>query len=123
VVIQGCGPQGLAATVIAREVGARRIIVTGLARDASRLDLARRLGATDVVVADREDVAGRVAELTGGRMADVCLDVSGSALATPFRSGRRTLGIGARRADRQGRDRADADGSHRLEQIRIQGCA
>jgi alcohol dehydrogenase len=84
VVIQGCGPQGLAATVIAREVGARRVIVTGLARDAARLDLARRLGATDVIVADQADVVARVAEITNGRLADVCLDVSGSAVATPI---------------------------------------
>lgn len=83
VVIQGCGPQGLAATVIAREVGARRVIVTGLSRDAARLALARRLGASDTIEADREDVEARVAEITGGRLADVCLDVSGSAIATP----------------------------------------
>lgn len=83
VVIQGCGPQGLAATVIAREVGARRIIVTGLARDTARLELAGRLGATDTICVDREDTEGRVREITGGRMADVCLDVAGSALATP----------------------------------------
>jgi alcohol dehydrogenase len=83
VVIQGCGPQGLAATVIARESGARRIVVTGLARDAARLDLARRMGATHTVAADQEDVEDRVREITVGRMADVCLDVSGSAAAPP----------------------------------------
>jgi threonine dehydrogenase-like Zn-dependent dehydrogenase len=82
VVIQGCGPQGLAATVIARLSGAGRVLVTGLARDSARLELARALGATEVVVADQEDVAGRVREATGGRMADVVLDVSGSAAAT-----------------------------------------
>lgn len=82
VVIQGCGPQGLAATVIARLSGAGRVLVTGLARDSARLELARALGATEVVVADREDVAERVRQATGGRMADVVLDVSGSAAAT-----------------------------------------
>jgi alcohol dehydrogenase len=83
VVIQGCGPQGLAATVIAREVGARRVIVTGLARDAARLELAGRLGASHTICVDREDAEARVREITGGRMADVCLDVAGSAAATP----------------------------------------
>ncbi len=82
VVIQGCGPQGLAAVVIARECGARRVIVTGLARDAARLELARRLGADEVVVADAENVVERVSEMTQGRLADVVLDVSGSANAT-----------------------------------------
>jgi threonine dehydrogenase-like Zn-dependent dehydrogenase len=70
--------------VIARESGARRLIVTGLARDTARLDLARRMGATDTIVADQEDVEARVREITGGRMADVCLDVSGSAVAPPI---------------------------------------
>jgi alcohol dehydrogenase len=83
VVIQGCGPQGLAATVVARESGARRVIVTGLARDTARLDLARRLGATHTIVADQENVEERVREITGGRMADVCLDVSGSVTGPP----------------------------------------
>lgn len=82
VVIQGCGPQGLAAVVIAKESGARRIIVTGLGKDAARLELARRLGATEVVVADQEDVINRVTEATAGRMADVVLDVSGNVSAT-----------------------------------------
>jgi threonine dehydrogenase-like Zn-dependent dehydrogenase len=84
VVIQGCGPQGLAATVIAQESGARRVIVTGLARDTARLDLARRMGATHTIVADQDDVEGRVREITAGRMADVCLDVSGSTTAPPI---------------------------------------
>jgi alcohol dehydrogenase len=84
VVIQGCGPQGLAATIVARESGARRIIVTGLARDTARLDLARRMGATHTIVADQEDVEEQVREITAGRMADVCLDVSGSTSAPPI---------------------------------------
>lgn len=78
IVIQGAGPQGLAAAVIARESGASQVIVTGLARDAARLELARTFGADHVVVADREDVVPRVAELTSGRFADVVLDVTGS---------------------------------------------
>jgi alcohol dehydrogenase len=79
VVIQGPGPQGLAAVVVARESGAGSVIVTGLARDAARLALARRLGAHHTIEADREDVVARVREITGGRMADVVLDVSGNA--------------------------------------------
>ena len=78
VVIQGAGPQGLAATVVAREIGARQIIVTGLARDAARLDLARDLGAHHTIVADEADVVAEVTRLTDGELADVVLDVSGS---------------------------------------------
>ncbi|MBX5493401.1 MAG: alcohol dehydrogenase catalytic domain-containing protein [Chloroflexi bacterium] len=78
VVIQGAGPQGLAATMVARESGAAQVIVTGLARDAGRLALARELGADHTLVADQEDVVARVHSLTGGRLADVVLDVTGS---------------------------------------------
>ena len=78
VVIQGAGPQGLAATVIARESGAAQIIVTGLARDASRLSLARAFGADETIVADEEDITARIKQLTQGRMADLVLDVTGS---------------------------------------------
>jgi alcohol dehydrogenase len=78
VVIQGVGSQGLAATVIARESGAAQIIVTGLSKDAGRLALARDFGADHTIVADQEDVAERVRELTAGRLADVVLEVTGS---------------------------------------------
>jgi alcohol dehydrogenase len=77
-VIQGVGPQGLAATVIARECGAARVITTGLAHDAGRLALARTFGADYTIVTDQEDVVARVRELTDGRLADVVLDVTGS---------------------------------------------
>lgn len=81
VLIQGSGPQGLAAVVVARESGAGQVIVTGLARDAARLQLARLLGADATIVADEEDVVQRVRELTDGRLADVILEVSGSPMA------------------------------------------
>jgi alcohol dehydrogenase len=78
VVIQGTGPQGLAATVVAREIGVRQIIVTGLARDAARLALAREFGAHHTLVADEVDVVADITALTEGDLADVVLDVSGS---------------------------------------------
>jgi alcohol dehydrogenase len=81
VLIQGSGPQGLAAVIVARECGAGQILVTGLSRDRARLDLARRLGADITVDADREDVVERVRELTGGRLVDVVLEVTGSPTA------------------------------------------
>lgn len=78
IVIQGSGPQGLAAVVVAREIGARQIIVTGLSRDAARLELARALGAHHTIVADEADVVAEVTRLTDGELADVVLEVSGS---------------------------------------------
>lgn len=77
VVIEGPGPQGLAAIIAARESGADRIIVTGTSRDGSRLDMARSLGADHIVVVDQEDPVARVSDLTGGEMADAVIDVTG----------------------------------------------
>jgi alcohol dehydrogenase len=81
VLIQGAGPQGLAATAVAHACGAAEIIVTGLQRDRARLELAREIGATDVVVADIDDCVTAVRDLTCGRLVDVALDVTGSSAA------------------------------------------
>jgi len=81
VVIQGAGQQGLAAVAAARESGAGRIVVTGLSRDAERLALAREFGAGVLVDVERDDPVDVVGDLTGGRMADVVVDVTGSGAA------------------------------------------
>jgi 5-exo-hydroxycamphor dehydrogenase len=84
VVIQGAGPVGLAAVVLARRGGARRIVVIG--GPDSRLTAARRLGATEVIPiaalspAERRD---RVLELTGGRGAAVVVEAAGHPSAFP----------------------------------------
>ena len=76
VVVQGPGHQGLLCAAVAACFGASQVIVTGTAQDALRLDTASRLGATATVVVDRQDVVAEVGELTGGRMADVVMDVA-----------------------------------------------
>lgn len=80
IVIEGPGQRGLLSVVAAREAGAGKIIVTGTPRDRLRLSLARELGADETVVVGDEDPVERVIEATGGRLADVVVDVS--ALAT-----------------------------------------
>lgn len=75
VLVLGCGQRGLAAVVALKRAGASRIIVTGIARDAYKLALAQQLGATDILLADRENVVERVLQITGGRGVDVALDV------------------------------------------------
>ncbi|HXZ84392.1 MAG TPA: zinc-binding dehydrogenase [Myxococcota bacterium] len=80
VVILGPGQRGLASVLAARAAGAGRIIVTGLAADAHKLELARAFGADAVIDVEREDPRRRIRELTGGRGADVVLDVSSYAL-------------------------------------------
>lgn len=74
VVIQGPGQQGLACVIAAKEAGAGLIIVTGLARDSRRLALAQELGADYAIKVDKEDLLERVADLTGGHMADLVID-------------------------------------------------
>ena len=78
-VIVGPGPQGLAATVAASESGARHIVVVGLALDEARLAMARRLGASHTVAADRDDPRLLVSDLTNGSMANVVIDVTNTA--------------------------------------------
>jgi alcohol dehydrogenase len=76
VVILGPGQRGILAALTARHAGARTVTVSGLAQDAHRLALARRLGADAVVDVSKEDLVERVRDITGGEMADVVLDMS-----------------------------------------------
>lgn len=95
IVIEGPGQEGLAAVIAARETGARHIVVTGLAKDASRLALALEFGATATVVADKEDVVAAVRAATGGLLADVVLDVTDSASSLPIEVGVEVAAEGA----------------------------
>jgi threonine dehydrogenase-like Zn-dependent dehydrogenase len=81
VVILGPGQRGLGCVIAAREAGAHNIIVTGLASDAHKLELAIEFGAHHTIVADQEDTIERVKEYTGGEGADVVVDVTPLALA------------------------------------------
>ncbi|HZR84876.1 MAG TPA: zinc-binding dehydrogenase [Candidatus Binatia bacterium] len=76
VLVLGPGQRGLASVIAARAAGADRIIVTGLARDAKKLALARDLGADDVIDVENQDARRRVKELTDGHGADVVVEVS-----------------------------------------------
>lgn len=76
IVILGCGQRGIAATIAARAAGAGKIIVTDVERAHNKLETALAIGADHIVVADRQDVIAEVGRLTGGRMADVVLDVT-----------------------------------------------
>jgi threonine dehydrogenase-like Zn-dependent dehydrogenase len=76
VVILGPGQRGLASVLACREAGAAQIIVTGLAADAKKLALARDFGADATIDVENENARARIQELTGGRGADVVVDVS-----------------------------------------------
>jgi threonine dehydrogenase-like Zn-dependent dehydrogenase len=76
IVILGAGQRGLSCVIAAKAAGAGQIIVTDLARSANKLELAHDLGADATIVADEEDVVEAVQRLTGGRLADVVVDVT-----------------------------------------------
>ncbi len=74
----GAGPIGLSVITFAQLSGARTIV---LDLNAQRLDFVRsHFGISDVILADDQAVA-RLGELTGGAMADVVFDATGSHLA------------------------------------------
>jgi L-iditol 2-dehydrogenase len=76
VLVLGAGPIGLLALVAARHAGAEQVIVSDIYP--TRLETARRLGATAAVDVRTEDLAGIVERLTGGDGADALLDTTGN---------------------------------------------
>ena len=79
VVVQGCGPVGLAATLLSRLSGARQTIVIGAPE--RRLAMARRLGATATInletLKTEEERVQHVRDLTEGRGAEVMIEAAG----------------------------------------------
>src|SRR3954447_26207712 len=83
VLIQGPGQQGLSQVVASKQAGASLIVVTGTTRDATRLQLAKDLGADAVVDVLEEDALATVLELTAGTGVDVVLDGTSGAGTAP----------------------------------------
>lgn len=79
VAVVGCGPIGCMAVGLLRAAGAEMVLGADLS--ASRLELARTMGANVLVDAGREDLTERMREETGGEGFDVVLEMSGSGRA------------------------------------------
>lgn len=75
-VVVGSGMIGLLVIQAIRLAGCSRVIAVDL--DAARLQQARKLGADVTINPQEEDVVARVRELTGGKGADVALEVVGA---------------------------------------------
>ncbi|HET7095262.1 MAG TPA: alcohol dehydrogenase catalytic domain-containing protein, partial [Thermomicrobiales bacterium] len=75
VAIFGLGPMGGAGVLVAKARGARVIALDILD---SRLELAKTLGADEVVNSKAEDPVARLRELTDGRGVEIAIDSSGS---------------------------------------------
>jgi L-iditol 2-dehydrogenase len=75
VVVSGCGAVGLGAVAQGRTLGAR---VIGIETSAYRAELARRLGAAEVIDPRVDDPVERILELTDGRGAHSGIETSGA---------------------------------------------
>jgi threonine dehydrogenase-like Zn-dependent dehydrogenase len=75
VLVNGAGPQGLMSVMIARAMGAGRIMASG---SGFRLEVAKRLGAVPIDY-KREDVVARTRELTEGLGARRVIECAGTA--------------------------------------------
>ncbi|MBC2734761.1 MAG: alcohol dehydrogenase catalytic domain-containing protein [Desulfobacteraceae bacterium] len=96
--ITGPGPIGLLVLQVVRAAGGHAI-VTGTARDAGRLQLAKKLGAEAAVRVDEEDLPLRVAQITEGQMVASAFECSGVGAAigdclTCLRSGGEIVQVG-----------------------------
>jgi threonine dehydrogenase-like Zn-dependent dehydrogenase len=83
VLIQGPGQQGLSQLVAAKQAGASKVIMSGTTRDKRRFDLAKELGADEVIDVLTEDPREKVMDLTGGRGLDYVLDCTSRAGTAP----------------------------------------
>lgn len=76
VAVFGCGPIGSFAIGLARLSGATQVIGVDIVDE--RLDIARKMGATTTLNAQKDSVSERILTLTEGRGIDVFIELSGS---------------------------------------------
>jgi len=77
VLVIGLGPVGLAALMLAKAMGANKLI--GVDTISARLELARKLGLADHVLAASAETVNEIRALTGGHGVERALDASGNA--------------------------------------------
>lgn len=82
VVVFGPGPIGLIALQMAGICGAGKVIAVGTNVDeATRMPLAKKLGAYPVLNAQTQDIENEIMKITGGKGADLVVEASGSEAA------------------------------------------
>lgn len=78
IAIFGAGALGQFSVQCARVAGASKIIVVGLSADAARFEMAKQHGATDIVIADKEDAIAAVSRITDGDGVAAVIDCAGA---------------------------------------------
>ena len=76
VLITGMGPVGMAAGLVAKKMGASRVI--GVDTSRPRLDISLQAGCADDVIVFDGEALGKIKALTGGPGCEVSIDCSGS---------------------------------------------
>jgi threonine dehydrogenase-like Zn-dependent dehydrogenase len=79
--VLGSGQRGLCSVAAAKAAGAAQVIVTGLSKDAEKLELAKRFGADLAIDVEAESAVERIEHLTDGRGVDVVVDTSANSTA------------------------------------------
>jgi threonine dehydrogenase-like Zn-dependent dehydrogenase len=80
ILILGAGPIGLLSLLLAKSIGCNEIYVSEIKN--SRLDLAKQLGATDVINPKRESLSLRLEALTDGKGPELVIETTGAANPT-----------------------------------------
>lgn len=80
VAVMGCGTIGFLAIQWAKIFGAKRIIAIDI--DSSKLELAKNLGATDIINSFDGPPHEQLEKITGGRRADVAIESAGSKITS-----------------------------------------
>lgn len=78
IAIFGPGPFGLFLLETMKMTSPINLIMVGLSDDVERLKIAKELGATHIIVGDKEDAVKRIFEITGGEGADFTVEATGS---------------------------------------------
>jgi len=76
-VVIGPGPIGLSLVASLSNFALKKLIVTGLTVDEERLQMAKELGATDIIYADKVNDLDAISELTDGEGVDHVFETSG----------------------------------------------
>lgn len=92
VLVTGAGSIGIMGALVAREVGARNVVITDI--NPVRLEMARRMGITHVIDASSEDLSDVMRSIGMTEGFDVGLEMSGAADA--FRSMIRAMNNGGK---------------------------